>query len=253
MGRHKGNILFMVTDKFKKINNKIRDLMHMRVHVRKLVKKDAEGNPIIMKDEEGKEMYDSMGNPFYEYYCHATIHLARNDNEYAEDSWEMDENERIAKNIAGGQYRPEMFTTYEAELTFNDITKKQRELYEEVRTFRKNQLKEKDEISSPSNKANFLDTVLELIKFDRIKSTKELEPIAITHGMKPNNLQSQLIAHLKNQPEGLTLSQFFEKHKQKKPPEQRQEKKKLLFEPKAEKPIYSNKEITNNSYSNVPI
>lgn len=126
------------------------------------------------------------------------IHIANEGRLYSNDPWDIKYNKKIEERWAklkksNPNYRPRYnkLSTFVGYIRFGDLTKKQRELYEEIKATKRKEVYEK-EIKKEDSKGGFYDRLIEQLQKGEIKTKKMIQEIALVNGMNYSNVRDML-------------------------------------------------------------
>lgn len=144
------------------------------------------------------------------------LHMAKGNSIYSDDVWDVSYNKKVEekwnkKVMKNPDFKPkyELLTTFKGYIQFNDVTAKQRALYELIKKTKRKIVYEKEISDDKSKEENFYDKVLSLSKEGRMNK-EQLLAVCITMNKKYNNVVSYLNNKLKNEGSPHTLRHFLE-------------------------------------------
>lgn len=117
------------------------------------------------------------------------VHIANEGTLYSDDCWDVKYNKKVEENWAkrkqmNPNYQPKYnrLTTFRGYIKFNDLTKKQRALYEEIKVAKRKAVYD-EEINKPEGKEGFYDRIIDRMIKKEITTRKMLQEIALSNGL----------------------------------------------------------------------
>lgn len=149
----------------------------------------------------------------------AILHASRQ-GIYNEDPWDIKNNLKLEEKWNKRKQRDPKFkipyhrlSTFVGYIIFNDITEKQREIYEKIKIDKRNILYNKEIAETPaSNREDLSGFIIECLNNGFIHSTKQIDDLILSKGAKPDPTKKAINYILKNQ--GLSTISGILKEKQ---------------------------------------
>lgn len=180
MYRDHGNILICCVPNFYDLDKQIRALVKMRINI----------------------VRRGLG----------VIHM-KNQTSFSADKWDLKTNEK--RELAWSQkklFKPQYakFTTFKGYIKFGDLKKRERELYEQVKTKKRNKILQEKQLDK---KTDIYDNIIINIKEGKIINKESLIPIALVNGIKYSTLTHRLNTKLKDLGESMTIGMLIDSKK----------------------------------------
>lgn len=136
----------------------------------------------------------------------AVVHIANEGSLYSEDMWDVKYNKKIEERWSNKKKKNPNFrspyhklSTFRGYLIYNDLTPKQRALYEEIKQTKRKEIYETEMKSSEQIKEKgFYDRLIDMVLDKKINSVNELINICIFEGKNYSSVRNMLNQKLRD-------------------------------------------------------
>ncbi len=149
------------------------------------------------------------------------VHVANEGSLYSDDCWDVKYNKKIEENWAkrkqkNPEYQPKYnrLTTFRGYIKFNDLTPKQRKIYEENKVTKRKAVYD-EEINKIEDRGGFYDRIIDRLQKKEITTKKVLQEICLANGLLYSSVSDMLNRKLTDKGIKETLSDFLPRLKTK--------------------------------------
>ncbi len=148
----------------------------------------------------------------------AVLHISNEGTLYSDDSWDIKYNKKVEERWAiakkkNPNYRPKYnkLTTFRGYIKFGDLTKRQREIYEEIKVTKRKAVYEEE---MKKDHEDFYEVIINRLKKGEIGS-KALQEICLVNKLRLSSVKNLINVKLKDSGEKERLAYFLDSHDKK--------------------------------------